>query len=92
MSDDKIIKRQARSKVMRNLPDIVDELLSLMRDPTVASNARVQAINSLMKIAGMHEPTGDNGKEPHEMSADELQQAIDDLRKAAGQSEDGIFQ
>lgn len=92
MNDDEIIKRQARRKVMQKLPLIVDQLLELMRDKTVASNARVQAINTLTKIAGMHEPTGGNGKEPHEMSADELQQAIDDLRKAAGELEDGIFQ
>jgi hypothetical protein len=93
MNDDKIIRRAARRKVIANLPLILDQLLELMQDKAVASNARVQAINTLTKMAGMHENTADNDKEPYEMTADEIQQAIQDLKKQAENGGDSsIFQ
>lgn len=61
----------------------VDVLISIAEDDKQPAGARRAAAADLVKLSGLAGPEGDQAKEPHEMTAEELAAAIDKLRRAA---------
>jgi hypothetical protein len=62
--------------------------LAVCSDPKAAANARAQAASNILRAGGYFAARADDGsvKEAHEMTSDELQQAIKDLRRRASSS------
>lgn len=52
--------------------------IALCKDPETPAQARSAALNAILRMGGYFENVDDDGsgKQPHEMSADELQAAI----------------
>jgi hypothetical protein len=63
----------------------VRELKKMLLDPRTPAAARITAINTGLKANGLSDGLKHDagGKEPHEMTADELQQQIARLRREA---------
>ena len=82
------IARQQQEILFRDaLPAAVNCLISIVKDARAAAGARVQASKVILdRTLGQDDATG--GKEPHEMTAEELAKAIAEakLRAAALES------
>ncbi|OLP52620.1 hypothetical protein BJF92_14475 [Rhizobium rhizosphaerae] len=62
------------------MPKVYRIALDLVQDKRVAPSARAKLISDLFRAAGLYADTDDDRqKEPHEMTAGELEQAIRDL-------------
>ena len=63
------------------LPLALDNLEAILRSDKATERGKIMAAKIVIDKAGG--PDATNGKEPHEMSGDELQAAIDRLRREA---------
>jgi hypothetical protein len=76
----------ARGPLMRRIRTEGVELayetaVSICRDPKAPAPAKATALTALFRVAGLFEKTdSDDDKEPHEMTAEELDVAIRRLR------------
>ncbi len=74
-----VMRQQLNRLTNEVLPLALDRLVTLLTDPKTPHGAQATAVNIALKYAvGDREASG--GKEPHEMTADELAQEIDRLR------------
>lgn len=67
------------------LPLAVDTLQSILTDAEATDRARLAATAQVLKATIGANVEASQGKEPHEMSSDELQQRIADLRREAAE-------
>jgi len=79
------IARQQQEILFREaLPAAVNCLISIVKDARAAAGARVQASKVILdRTLGHDDATG--GKEPHEMTPEELAKAIDNLERIAAE-------
>src|SRR5262245_32815509 len=87
-------KREVKELLQRDLPTIYNLALDLAKNPELAPSARAKLISDLFRAGGLYENDDDGrAKEPHEMTADEIERAIEDLRRqtADRHSGGGIF-
>jgi hypothetical protein len=71
------IKQQVRDLLKTDLPEFYKIAKDLIQDPKVPSSARAKMLSDLFRAAGMFtDDEGAGAKEPHEMSAADLQEAI----------------
>lgn len=79
-----IVQYQAGRLVEEGLPAAIDCLIGLVKNDKAPAGARVQAAKVILDRS--FGADGDAaGKQPHEMTPDELQAAIDRLRKEASE-------
>lgn len=59
--------------------------IALCKDPETPAQARSAALNAILRMGGYFENVDDDasGKQPHEMSADELQAELQRYRRIA---------
>lgn len=77
-----IIKTQMAKLVDTALPAAVNCLVSIITNAQAPAGARVQASKVVLdRVLGLE--GGGQGKEPHEMNAEELAKAIDELERLA---------
>ncbi|MBX9847490.1 MAG: hypothetical protein K2Z80_37510 [Xanthobacteraceae bacterium] len=95
--DDEPIEGDARGPLMRKIRTEGVELayetaVSICRDPKAPAPAKATALTALFRVAGYFEKTdADDDKEPHEMSAAELDAKIRRLRDKARARASGVF-
>jgi len=67
--------------------------LEVCRDPKAQPTAKATSAGLLFRVAGLFNPRDDGGsrKQPHEMTAEEVQEAIKRLGAAAKGRTPGIF-
>lgn len=95
-----VIRYQQARLIEEALPAAVNCLVGLLTNDKAPAGARVQAAKIVLDRT-MGSGEGENAKQPHEMTPDELQAAIDRLRKEASErakpvidaetSEEGVF-
>lgn len=78
--DAEIRQRSAARLQNEAVPIAIDVLIEIMLDKKQPGNTRVNAADKTMKYANVAGEAGE-GKEPHEMTADELAKAIDRLNQ-----------
>ncbi|WP_114944801.1 hypothetical protein [Microvirga calopogonii] len=88
---------EARRKARLAAGEAVEALRQVFLNPDAPAPARATAATTVVRIAGLFEKD-ENGdrKQPHEMSAEELQTAIDRLKREASgdideEGENGLF-
>ncbi len=95
--DDEPTEGDARGALMRKIRTEGVELayetaVGICRDPKAPAPAKATALTALFRVAGYFEKTdGDDDKEPHEMSAAELDAKIRRLRSRASVRAPGVF-
>lgn len=89
---------EARRKARLAAGEAVEALRQVFLNPDAPAPARATAATTVARIAGLFEKDEDgDGKQPHEMSAEELQTAIERLKREAGgevdedEGENGLF-
>jgi hypothetical protein len=87
-------KRQVKDLLQQELPTVYRIALELIKDSRVAPSARAKLISDIFRAGGLFSDADDDRhKEPHEMTALELEQAVRDLQKHTDNRDDGsIFQ
>lgn len=76
--------------IAEGVPAAYRALMRVLEDPKASATALASAARTVMDIAGLTKPSdADKPKEPHEMTADELQAAIRRMRNV--QADDGVF-
>lgn len=78
--DAEIQQRSAARLHNEGVPLAISVLIEIAGDPRQPGNTRVNAANGIMKHANAGSE-GAGGKEPHEMTAEELARAIDTLNR-----------
>ncbi|ACI57425.1 hypothetical protein Rleg2_4163 [Rhizobium leguminosarum bv. trifolii WSM2304] len=77
-------QQQARELVAVALPDLCKQAINLASNDKLPLNGRAQLISALLRVGGLFENDGSiRDKEPHEMSAAELAEALADARMRA---------
>lgn len=77
------VRRLARDKLRTEGAEVgVRVLIEIASDAKQPAGARVQAADKLVRHSGIS-AEGSDGLEPHEMTADQIARAIDELTRAA---------
>jgi hypothetical protein len=90
-SSDANFRQQLMSE---GVPAAYRALMRVLDDPKSTSTALASAARTILDVAGLTKPTdADKPKEPHEMTAEEIQAAISRLRTAHDDEDgDGVFE
>ena len=74
-------QQQAREIVAVALPDLCQQAIKMASNDKLPLTGRAQLISALLRVGGLFENDGSGrDKEPHEMSAEELAEALADAR------------
>lgn len=80
------IKRQQLARLNNELlPLALDTIETILRNPKASDSNKLTATSQVLKHTAGAAGEGEGAKEPHEMSAEELQHRIDALRREAAE-------
>lgn len=85
-----VVEAERRRIALDGVPAAVNALIEVCESKTAPAPAKATAGTSLLRAAGFFEKAGelDSGKQPHEMTPEELQRAIDRLRSGGAPDDD----